>query len=262
MLQNFLYNEDPDRFEEDQIADCYSVAESEEREERETDTGELELSEQQQTTFVEESEHHTEKPNDCLQGEKSDLTAVEFILQKIGTKRESKPRSDNRSTVRTAKHACTLCEKTFLRRSNLIDHLRLHAKVKMYECDYCDKRFVQSGNLKSHLRIHTAEKPFECSICGKTFAQSSSLKTHMLTHTNVKPYVCDVCDKGFTSSSDLNKHKRTHTGVKPYQCIICPDRQFTQKVHLRNHLARMHPTSNISEAIELGDFHTEKRTLV
>lgn len=53
------------------------------------------------------------------------------------------------------KHACNVCHKKFQKRSNLIDHLRLHANVKVFSCEYCEKSFVQAGNFKAHLRTHT-----------------------------------------------------------------------------------------------------------
>uniref|UniRef100_A0A182M751 Protein krueppel n=1 Tax=Anopheles culicifacies TaxID=139723 RepID=A0A182M751_9DIPT len=242
-LQNYMENGALDALSEENNAYSYVCSETEEIQLE----SEQELNEQQ----TEESEMLPLKAEDqTADSKKRAPTAVEIVLQQIGTKaRERKPRTENRSTIT---HRCHVCDKTFLRRSNLVDHLRLHAQIKMYECDYCDKSFVQSGNLKSHLRTHTAEKPFDCNVCGKAFTQSSSLKTHLLTHTNHKPYSCDVCDKGFTSSSDLSKHKRTHSGLKPYQCTICSNRMFTQKVHLRNHLARIHPTSNIKKALEMG----------
>jgi ribosomal protein L37AE/L43A len=46
------------------------------------------------------------------------------------------------------KHVCNVCQKKFQKRSNLIDHLRLHANVKVFSCDYCEKSFVQAGNFK------------------------------------------------------------------------------------------------------------------
>lgn len=61
----------------------------------------------------------------------------------------------------TRKHACNVCQKRFQKRSNLIDHLRLHANVKVFACDYCDKSFVQAGNFKAHLRTHTKGKIFK-----------------------------------------------------------------------------------------------------
>lgn len=53
------------------------------------------------------------------------------------------------------KHICNVCQKRFQKRSNLIDHLRLHANVKVFACEFCDKSFVQAGNFKAHLRTHT-----------------------------------------------------------------------------------------------------------
>lgn len=41
------------------------------------------------------------------------------------------------------KHVCNVCHKKFQKRSNLIDHLRLHANVKVFSCEYCEKSFVQ-----------------------------------------------------------------------------------------------------------------------
>jgi uncharacterized Zn-finger protein len=58
------------------------------------------------------------------------------------------------------RHNCNVCNKKFQKRSNLIDHLRLHANVKVYACDYCEKSFVQAGNYKAHLRVHSKEKPY------------------------------------------------------------------------------------------------------
>lgn len=33
------------------------------------------------------------------------------------------------------KHCCNVCSKKFQKRSNLIDHLRLHANVKVFSCE-------------------------------------------------------------------------------------------------------------------------------
>lgn len=76
-------------------------------------------------------------------------------------------------------HNCKVCNKSFMRKSNLVDHLRLHANLRLYKCDHCDKSFVQAGNYRSHLRIHTKERPYKCSMCPKTYNQSSALKVSM-----------------------------------------------------------------------------------
>lgn len=202
----------------------------------------------------------------CSDGEPSDapasadeLDAVNLIVKKFINNRETKSRppcSDKRRKV----HRCSLCDKVFQRKSNLIDHLRFHSQTKLYQCVYCDKSFVQSGNLTQHLRTHTSEKPFGCTVCSKRFSQSGALKTHMNIHLQLRPFECTKCNKAFTSSSDLNKHMLTHDRKKRYCCPMCSDRVFTQKVHLRMHLTRIHPRCNVEQMVALGTTDNDEDT--
>lgn len=117
--------------------------------------------------------------DDEMDGEDEEQDAVSFLL---GNSHLLDKMSDNakRSPIsRKRPHICKVCDKTFLRKSNLIDHLRLHANLRLYQCEFCDKSFVQAGNFKSHLRIHTKERPFQCSVCPKTYNQSSALKVRI-----------------------------------------------------------------------------------
>lgn len=75
--------------------------------------------------------------------------AVSFLLDKKELFQES---GANKGSGQR-RHKCDVCEKTFMRKSNLVDHLRLHANVRLYECEYCSKKFVQAGNYRSHLRV-------------------------------------------------------------------------------------------------------------
>lgn len=137
------------------------------------------------------------------------------------------------------KHKCEVCDKRFIGRSNLVDHLRQHANVRPYQCDHCDKAFVQKGSLICHMRTHTLERPFACNVCDKTFSQASSRQIHMRIHTQERCYVCPKCEKGFFSNSDLCKHKRTHDAVMAYACPHCPA-GFAQRSNLKKHMMRKH----------------------
>ncbi|XP_070493272.1 transcription factor Ouib-like [Chironomus tepperi] len=158
------------------------------------------------------------------------------------------------------KHVCNVCHKKFQKRSNLIDHLRLHANVKVFSCEFCEKSFVQAGNFKAHLRTHTKEKPFTCPYCSKSYSQSSSLKIHIRSHTQEKNYVCDFCEKGFTNASDLGKHKLIHDPVKKYRCEEC-SRPFTQKIHLKKHLEKHHPDISFEIVMKNEKFKDEPKII-
>lgn len=179
--------------------------------------------------------------------------AVDFILQnfKDVSKQQSTTKAKKPAII-TQRHECQVCHKKFQRKSNLVDHLRLHANVKLFSCNYCDASFVQAGNLKSHIRTHTMEKPFTCSDCGKGFSQSSALKTHMRSHTNTRDYICEVCNKGFTNKSDMTKHKITHSDVRFYHCVRCTGRYFSQKVHLKKHIKSHHSDEDEAELLKRG----------
>lgn len=173
--------------------------------------------------------------------------AVDFVLM-MGEQKDSswsipktKKSSENNSLRR---HSCEVCSKKFMKKSNLIDHLRLHANMKPYQCDYCEKSFVQSGNYKTHLRTHTQERPFTCSFpgCNKNYNQSSALRIHIRSHTNEKNYICGKCQKAFTNSSDLKKHEGIHDEVKKYQCDTC-SKSYAQKSHLTKHELSAHTKS-------------------
>lgn len=130
-----------------------------------------------------------------MEGEDDEQDAVSFLLGNSHLLDKMSDSSKRSTTSRKRPHICKVCDKTFLRKSNLIDHLRLHANLRLYQCEYCDKSFVQAGNFKSHLRIHTKERPFKCGVCPKTYNQSSALKVRFGT---------DIAAHGASSSSDTN----------------------------------------------------------
>ncbi|KAM4642069.1 uncharacterized protein O3C94_016441 [Discoglossus pictus] len=180
--------------------------------------------------------------------------------------------------------ACSYCEKCFIKKSQLVQHQKVHTG----ESSDCGKGFIQKVHLTTHLRkhsedypfvcperrkcfkdkvsqvrrrkTHTGEKLFVCSDCGHRFSYRASLVKHQRIHTGEKPFVCLQCGYGFNNKGNLIRHEKIHTGEKDYVCNYC-EKRFREKSHLVHH-HKIHTGEKAFVCSECGKRFTDKSGMI
>ncbi|XP_068154451.1 uncharacterized protein [Drosophila tropicalis] len=109
---------------------------------------------------------------------------------------------------------CDTCHRTFATSGHLNAHRIVHQdeRERCYKCDYpqCNKSFVARNSLFEHLKQHYSNEEFKCDICGKSFKSTKNLQNHKQIHDKVKRYVCQICGSAFAQAAGLYLHKRRH----------------------------------------------------
>ena len=80
--------------------------------------------------------------------------------------------------MKTRKHTCPECSKTFTRATILKDHLRAHEGTRPYDCGTCGRAFTRRWDLKSHAQIHEKSAPYNCDACGARFQRKRDVLRH------------------------------------------------------------------------------------
>ena len=148
--------------------------------------------------------------------------------------------------------SCSFCPRTFRFYRHLRCHENAHIKGEKYVCHICQRMFVRETNLKLHLELHEKktipasgkkkqtprpEVDCPCEICGKVFKQKSKLTRHMKHVHSSNPIVCQICNRSFRSESNAQRHMKQHYG--PFPCTYCSE-IFTDKDVLNEHVRESH----------------------
>uniref|UniRef100_A0A3Q2U1F6 C2H2-type domain-containing protein n=1 Tax=Fundulus heteroclitus TaxID=8078 RepID=A0A3Q2U1F6_FUNHE len=84
------------------------------------------------------------------------------------------------------------------------------ANQSVYICSVCNKGFLRLSQLEEHRSTHQTSKPFSCSICGKKFSRQDNCLRHERFHSGLKPFSCRQCGKSFTVLGNLKIHQVIH----------------------------------------------------
>jgi len=139
---------------------------------------------------------------------------------------------------------CPVCEKEFLSKWKLANHVKGHTNNRNHICDECGKDFLHGPSLVEHIEIvHQGKRPFECSTCLKTFSRGGSLRTHKLIHSGIKPFSCQLCDKQCREKIQLIKHLQSKHGVESSQIQnyvkLMPKKEIVQSQEMQNILQHL-----------------------
>ncbi|XP_063380527.1 zinc finger protein ZFP2-like isoform X1 [Cydia fagiglandana] len=195
----------------------------------------------------------------------------DICYKEVVNLQEHKLRVHNPSGMR---YNCSVCQRPFLKQTELDTHMVTHTKDYQFQCDVCQKKFGAKGLLTLHVRqVHNKERNYKCEQCPKAFFSRMKLERHSSSHTTEKPVkeyqICDecglsvvdlkthaarhrpreerrllpckACPKTFYTIGGRKRHyKTTHLGKKP-RCDICNK----EVVCVSEHKRRMHSASEL-----------------
>jgi len=140
--------------------------------------------------------------------------------------------------IKSAVKKCENCDYTCKDTAQLNAHSKIHLQ-KRFTCLSCRRDFGSEKIMKRHSCVSNRQ----CQICHHIFSDSTRLKYHMKVHTGAnKRYECEICSKTFTELRSLKEHKVIHDPSRKFNCQHC-QKGFSQKNHLRYHLASKHGVS-------------------
>lgn len=151
---------------------------------------------------------------------------------------EAHPEECDEAVKEKKKYCCDLCGKLLMSQKSLDRHILVHQEPK-FTCPICDKKLKHAETLKTHMRTHTGEKPYNCDICKHSFAQRSSYVQHMCIHSGERPHECDVCNKKFIRRTELRLHQAKHSNVRLFPCNSC-SKTFKTEKHRKVHETQLH----------------------
>lgn len=77
------------------------------------------------------------------------------------------------------RYKCEACDYESFSFEGMYKHKFKHRSVKDYHCRFCVKSFLRKTTLDLHERIHTGDRRKVCQVCGQAFVQKASLNYHM-----------------------------------------------------------------------------------
>ena len=146
----------------------------------------------------------------------------------------------------TNPYACDICEKSFVKESNLLDHK--DTQHGYFSCrvrvPVCHAFFKQKSKLKKHYEI---KHDRYCPHCYVYFSKYDELEQHVLEHAvaDNNKFTCEKCSTTFSTKKKYQKHYNNKHA--PY-CPQC-NKFFTTQSGYDQHVRDKHTQSGDKEVI-------------
>lgn len=165
-------------------------------------------------------------------------------------KRPSVPEKARYTPVKRVKNpffTCDYCQKQFVLKRRMLEHIRHHFDIRPYNCTYCDRAFSRCSRKNVHERTcyksgvsnKPKDLPYKCEFCPRHWGTQKQLDEHENTHTGKRPHQCRICDKTFAARRTLVCHVKMHADDKPHKCTSC-EKKFSRNAELLLHIREKH----------------------
>ena len=143
---------------------------------------------------------------------------------------------------------CYLCNETFQQRKLKYEHLENVHSNDEFKCRVCKHKSQTARGMDNHIMLHENPELLShmCHICSKNYQKACELRRHIkLSHSDksmrISKFFCDFCEFKTFSKMNVKRHLRTiHLKIKAFQCQFCPDKKYTSKVTLDQHMITKH----------------------
>lgn len=153
--------------------------------------------------------HNGEYPYRCEHCSKGFINTFSFTRHLTTHKISNKERS------------CPECQVTFEKWSILVEHRRrMHKSEPRYTCDICLKTFCRKPNIKDHMKLHLSlVEVFQCHYenCSKFYNAKRNLMSHIRSKHEGKRWICAVCNQHKSTKQKLEQHIRAHLDPVNYK---------------------------------------------
>lgn len=206
-----------------------------------------------------------------------DIAAVSVITitsekerKKLLEKLNRKAINSNGSSQTTTAFKCLICDKIFLERSSVRNHvLKVHFMCEKtlqlekhvvsshaHQGGHCDRPLKPDNvNINTELKRNKnnsqqfkriGKKAFKCSVCKKVTATKGNMVSHIRSIHEKTKFSCPICSKLFRHDQYLITHVDTvHNKIKRFSCDLCFYTTFWKHA-ITSHLMHTHinPTIN------------------